>query len=210
MKLDGPQSAQSLADRFGVSVVAIRQHLTQMHESGLVRYRSEPREIGRPARIWELADGATAHFPDGHADLALLMIESAREAFGEDGLRKLVQSRARRIEATYLARIPADAEVSERVKRLADLRSAEGYMAAWCDNQDGSFTLIENHCPICIAAQACNGLCDSELNLFRKVLGPEVSIERTEHIVQGARRCMYEIRPADCAAASGAAAVERV
>jgi predicted ArsR family transcriptional regulator len=57
----------------------------------------------------------------------------------------------------------------------------------------GVFVLLENHCPICAAATACQGFCSSELELFRSVLGPSVTVERTEHIVGGDRRCAYRI-----------------
>jgi predicted ArsR family transcriptional regulator len=32
---------------------------------------------------------------------------------------------------------------------------------------DGSCLLIENHCPICAAAEACQGFCRSELEVFQ-------------------------------------------
>jgi predicted ArsR family transcriptional regulator len=57
----------------------------------------------------------------------------------------------------------------------------------------GDFLFIENHCPICAAATACQGLCATELSLFRDVLGPDASVERTEHIVSGDRRCAYRV-----------------
>ena len=55
------------------------------------------------------------------------------------------------------------------------------------------YVLVENHCPICVAATACQGFCRAELDTFREVLGPGASVERTEHIVQGDRRCAYRI-----------------
>jgi predicted ArsR family transcriptional regulator len=58
---------------------------------------------------------------------------------------------------------------------------------------DGSWILAENHCPICAAARNCQGFCRSELSVFRAVLGPEVTVERVEHILAGARRCAYRI-----------------
>ena len=66
-------------------------------------------------------------------------------------------------------------------------------MAEWKRNKDGSFLLIENHCPICAAAQECQSLCLGELSLFRSALGRGVQIERTEHLFDGARRCVYRI-----------------
>ena len=55
------------------------------------------------------------------------------------------------------------------------------------------YILVENHCPICVAATACQGFCRAELDTFRNVLGPDASVERAEHIVAGDRRCVYRI-----------------
>ncbi|MDX5434980.1 MAG: MarR family transcriptional regulator, partial [Halomonas sp.] len=80
-----------------------------------------------------------------------------------------------------------------RVERLAEIRTREGYMAEWRREEDGSLLLIENHCPICRAAHTCPDLCRSELTVFRAVLGEDVSVERTGHVLGGARRCVYRI-----------------
>ena len=65
-------------------------------------------------------------------------------------------------------------------------------MAEWRKDGDG-FLLLENHCPICTAATACQGFCRSELKIFRDALGADVAVERVEHILAGARRCAYRI-----------------
>ena len=67
---------------------------------------------------------------------------------------------------------------------------------------DGSFLLVENHCPICAAAVSCTGLCAKELEVFQAVLGVDVAVTRTEHIVAGARRCAYRVAPASAGAPS--------
>ena len=53
--------------------------------------------------------------------------------------------------------------------------------------------LIEHHCPICVAATSCQGLCHSELELFRAALGPEVTVAREQHLLSGDTRCAYRI-----------------
>ena len=55
--------------------------------------------------------------------------------------------------------------------------------------------LIENHCPICAAAQVCQGICAAEEALFQDVLGPGVHVARDEYILDGARRCTYRVSP---------------
>ena len=82
--------------------------------------------------------------------------------------------------------------MGERVARLAEARTREGYMAESRAEGEG-YVLVENHCPICVAATACQGFCRTELDTFRQVLGPDASVERTEHIIAGDRRCVYRI-----------------
>ncbi len=81
--------------------------------------------------------------------------------------------------------------VGARVRALAKLRTAEGYMAEASSEADGAWLLIENHCPVCSAASVCADLCQAELEVFRTVLGPGVKVERSEHLLSGFRRCAY-------------------
>ena len=68
-------------------------------------------------------------------------------------------------------------------------------MAEWSRTDDGAFLLVENHCPICVAARSCQALCRDELGVFRDALGPDAQVERTDHLLAGARRCAYRIAP---------------
>jgi predicted ArsR family transcriptional regulator len=61
--------------------------------------------------------------------------------------------------------------------------------------EDGDdWLLIENHCPICSAATACQRLCANELDVFQQALGPDTEVTRESHLLAGARRCVYRIR----------------
>ena len=79
------------------------------------------------------------------------------------------------------------------MRRLADIRSAEGYLAEVRDGEDGSLLLLEHHCPVCDAASTCQGLCRSELELFKAALGDDVAVERVQHLLAGDQRCAYRI-----------------
>ena len=80
--------------------------------------------------------------------------------------------------------------VCEARAKLAHLLAAE----------DGDLLLLVNHCPVYAAASVCQGLCALELQVFRAVLGEAVTVERTDHILAGARRCAYRVRKAGPAA----------
>lgn len=44
---------------------------------------------------------------------------------------------------------PRPLTLEERISMLVDIRTREGYMAHWRTGPDGSYLLLENHCPIC-------------------------------------------------------------
>ena len=83
--------------------------------------------------------------------------------------------------------------LKKRVETLAALRTAEGYMADVVQEKPGAYLLTEHHCPICEAATSCQGFCNAELDVFRKVLGRGVRIERVKHLLSGGDRCVYRI-----------------
>lgn len=184
--------ALELASRLGVSAMAVRQHLYELQDEQLVNYREESRAMGRPAKLWQLTPAADRFFPEGYAELTLGLIQSAIEAFGEAGLERLLDVKTRHQIEAYQSQIPMRS-LQEKLEALAKIRTDEGYMAQIQSLDDGSCLLIENHCSICAAATACTGLCDRELEIFQTVLGQDVSVERTEHIVAGARRCAYRV-----------------
>ena len=192
----GPQTTAWLAGRLSLTAMGVRQHLAALREEGKVQFEEQRRGVGRPARLWSLTEAAQEEFPDGHADLAVDLLTSLREAFGAAGLERLVAARSTRQLALYRAQLPGlDQPLAQRVAALARRRREEGYMAEWSRRADGSFFLVENHCPICAAATLCQGLCGGELEVFQSLLGPEVEVERVEHILEGARRCAYRIAP---------------
>ncbi len=193
LKQLGPSDSQELSERLDVSAMAVRQHLYALQEEQLVTYQEESRGIGRPAKLWQLTPAASSLFPDGYAELTVSLIDSVKEAFGEAGLDRLLDVRTGHQIAAYQAFLSSQKKLREKLEALATLRTDEGYMAQIQPLDDGSFLLIENHCPICAAATACTGLCARELEVFGRVLGQGVTVERTEHLLAGARRCVYRV-----------------
>jgi predicted ArsR family transcriptional regulator len=93
--------------------------------------------------------------------------------------------------ADYRKFVGTKRSLRKKLNALAQMRSREGYMASV--SEDFGVLFVENHCPICVAAAACQGLCSSELAVFRTVLGTDVTVERIDHILAGARHCAYRI-----------------
>jgi predicted ArsR family transcriptional regulator len=196
LKTEGALDAAQLAERLQLTAMAVRQHLYELQREKLVIAQQRPVPVGRPAKYWQLTHEADRLFPDAYAELSVDLIDALSDTFGDAGLKRVIESRSAKQRADYLNRIPRSASLKEKLRALARIRTEEGYMAEVKAGGKGSFLLIENHCPICAAATVCKGFCSTELDLFRSVLGPDVAVEREEHIVSGDRRCAYRITAA--------------
>ena len=195
LKSEGAMDSAQLAKKLGLTAMAVRQHLYALLREKFVTAEERPSPIGRPTKFWRLTGAADQFFPAAYAELSVALMEALGDAFGPAGVKRVLESRCSRQQNAYVHRIGAKASVQEKLRHLALIRTEEGYMAEVQRENESSFLFIENHCPICAAATACQGFCDTELNLFRNVLGPEIGVERVEHIVSGHRRCAYLITP---------------
>jgi len=196
LKSLGEAQAETLARRLGISVQAVRQRLERLLAENLVAYSDRAHGRGRPRRLWSLAPGAASLFPDTHAQLTVDLIGTIRSELGETGLARLLERRRAQITAAYRKRFAREPDIARKLTALADVRSAEGYMARVESLAEEGFLLVEDHCPICAAAMTCQGFCSIELAIFRDLLGPGWRIERQDHLLTGARRCAYRITPA--------------
>lgn len=188
-------SASELAATFGLTDSAVRQHLDALLTAGLVqRTDGVASGRGRPAARWQLSSSARSMFADRHDTLAIELLEAIRVELGDHALARVIAARGQR-QAEGLQGERNHQSVQVRVARLAAERSRDGYDAEVVQEDDG-LLLVEHHCPICAAATACPALCDSELALFRAVLGDDVTVTREQHLLSGDRRCAYRVSAA--------------
>ncbi|MGI9603225.1 MAG: helix-turn-helix transcriptional regulator [Acidimicrobiales bacterium] len=194
LKRHSPCTTAALADALDVTTPAVRTQIDALVDHGMVIGRTRPPTgRGRPATVWELTPLAIDAFPDRHRDLTVELLDAIRVSLGAEAVTAVLAERDDRHRRLLETAMADDADVGERVATLAEHRSAQGYMAEVIDNND-HLLLVEHHCPVCEAATACQGLCAGELQLFRDVLGPDAEVERTQHLLAGDSRCVYQIR----------------
>lgn len=192
LKQQGAMDSAAMARRLKLTPMAVRQHLYELQTEKMVIAEERKVPLGRPAKHWQLTREADRLFPDAYAELSVALIGAMQQTLGADGMQRVLDARFGQLRAAYQKRIDATAPLAVKLKELARIRTEEGYMAEVRRDGD-AYLFIENHCPICAAANSCQGLCLSELELFQSVLGPAAHIERTEHIIAGNRRCVYRI-----------------
>ncbi|HVI44146.1 MAG TPA: metalloregulator ArsR/SmtB family transcription factor [Chitinophaga sp.] len=195
IKTRGPLSAGELAAELGITAEGARLQLIRLAEDGLLQSESISKGVGRPVQRWSLTAMGNARFPDTHTELTIDIIQTIKTVLGQDALDNVIKAREQNQQQKYHTALEGVTGIENRLAAFAAIRTGEGYLAEWKKEGD-IFFFIENHCPICCAAAHCDNICTSEMNTFVSVIGEEVSVTRLDHIINGARRCVYKIIPA--------------
>ncbi|WP_427981524.1 helix-turn-helix transcriptional regulator [Agarivorans sp.] len=193
IKSQGGLTVKMLAEQLGITTMGVRQHLQSLENDGLIEHFDQKAKVGRPTRFWQLTAQGHSRFPDCHSDLSVQLLNAVQQVFGKGGMEQLIAHREQQSLHAYQQALAGQTSIAEKLQLLAQKRSQEGYMATWQQGQL-DYYFIEDHCPICVAASECQGLCRSELDMLQQLF-VECEVERTEHIVAGARRCAYRLRP---------------
>ncbi|RBL94059.1 MarR family transcriptional regulator [Chitinophaga flava] len=194
IKTRGPLSAAELAGELGITTEGARLQLVKLAEEGLLLAESISKGVGRPMQIWSLTPMGNARFPDSHTELTVDIIQTIKTVLGPEALANVIKAREKNQQEKYHTALEGITGIENRLTAFAAIRTTEGYLAEWRKEGD-IFLFIENHCPICCAAATCDNICTSEMNTFISVIGEDVQVTRLDHIINGARRCVYKIQP---------------
>lgn len=194
LKMRGEAHAQQIADRFEMTKEGARKHLLKLEGDGLIESFLKKEGVGRPISMFSLTEKGQGRFPDSHAMVTVQLLQSIKNLLGENALNLLINDREASTYHSYKKEMELAEGLEEKLSFLTKKRTEEGYMAEW-KKEDGSYLLIENHCPICAAAKECQLFCRSELKNFRELLGVEYEIKRVEYLLEEGNRCVYKIDP---------------
>lgn len=196
LKTRGALTAGEIAKELGITTEGARTQLLKLLDEELIQSVHESKGVGRPTQYFSLTELGNKGFPDTHSELTVKLISQIKETLGEEALQTVISAAEQKAKQRYSQQLNQAVSLEEKVRQLTEIRNREGYMAEYSKDDKG-YLLVENHCPICAAAQVCQGFCTSELNTFKFILGNDVSVTRVNHIIAGDRRCAYRIVPLD-------------
>jgi DeoR family suf operon transcriptional repressor len=195
----GQATAQELADHLSISPQAIRKHLKDLEDEGLIEHQVIQAGMGRPNYQYQLSRKGRDQMPDRYGEFAVSLLDTLAETVGKDQVSKILQKQWERKALEYRDRVGAGS-LQERVARLVELRQEEGYMAEWHhvqpDEQNSpasSYVITEYNCAISHIAESFPSVCGHELEMFQLALEGS-KVERTHWIVNGEHRCGYLIQ----------------
>ena len=193
----GQASAQDLAGYLNISPQATRRHLKDLETEGLIEHHAVQLGIGRPQHQYCLSSEGRDRLPDQYDDFALSLLDTLAETVGPETVGTILHKQWMRKALDYRDRIGVGG-LEERVKRLVELRRAEGYMAEWHPVPEeqsaggAQFIITEYNCAISHVARSFPSVCGHELEMFQVALD-KVNVERTHWLASGEHQCGYLI-----------------
>jgi predicted ArsR family transcriptional regulator len=195
LRHDGPSSPEELAVSLGLSRTGVLQQLHALEGAGLVTRQAVRHGVGRPRHVYDVTDAAQDLFPTNYDGLASGLLAAIRSIGGEALVDGVFEERRRmagdRLRQRLAERLPAGASIIDRARELAVIQDEQGYLAEAVIGTDGTIRLVERNCAIHRVVADHAMACQTELELFRELLGTDV--ERETHIAAGDRCCTYRI-----------------
>ncbi|MDX2241355.1 MAG: iron-sulfur cluster biosynthesis transcriptional regulator SufR [Leptolyngbyaceae cyanobacterium bins.302] len=190
----GQSTAQDLAEILQISPQAVRRHLKDLEEEGLILHQTAHAGMGRPNHLYTLSQAGRNQFPDRYDEFAVSLLDTLAETMGKEQMGTILRKQWERKALEYRDRL-GSGSLKERVDKLVELRREEGYMAEYLvhDETPHRFILTEYNCAISHIAETFPSVCGHELEMFGFAL-PDCTVERTHWQVDGEHRCGYLIQ----------------
>jgi len=193
----GDATVEQVAGQLEMTVSGARQHLSALVDDGLLEASEsiEPRTTrGRVPLVYAVTPKGDALFPKAYGELTNELLGFLTEEEPDTVDRLFDRRRQARI-TNAQARLDALSTLEAKVAELAAILDEDGYLASWepMAGRDG-FLVVEHNCAIWAVASQYGQACASEPEFIRAVL-PDADVGRTQHMVEGARRCAYAVTP---------------
>ena len=191
----GDATAEQVAADLEITLSGARQHLAALVEHGLIAAREdrdEPRRRGRPRLTYHVTAMGDLLFPKAYGALTNELLGYVCESDPDAVDRLFERRRDHRIESAQ-ERLGRHRALGARVAELTAILDEDGYLASYEQLGRDHYVVIEHNCAIAAVANRYGQACTSEIDFIRAVL-PEADVIRISHMVNGDRRCAYDIR----------------
>lgn len=177
--------AGSLAESLGISKVAVHRHLEDLEREGLVRARLEKSEgRGRPRQVYQAVDEQAPY-----VRMCADVLTHLKELFGEGLVLEVLNRRNNKL-LEELAPHLEGLSLEQKLYRLTEFLTEQGYQASFF-YENGRWYLEQGRCPKLALSLEHSEFCQTELELYQKLLG--VSVAREKRISAGGDCCRYRI-----------------
>jgi DeoR family suf operon transcriptional repressor len=188
LRKEQPLTAGELGARFGLTANALRRHLKELEDAGLVRFRREVRGVGGPVYAYSLTEQGEQLFPRSYANPLADALEIVRAEQGTEGVVRIFRRRWEAL-ADEAKPVLASLPLADRARALVEMLSANGYMAEVESASPNDALIREHNCAVREIALRFPEVCTAEAAFIEEFLGAAVS--RQSHMMHGCKSCEY-------------------
>ncbi len=189
----GPSTAAELAEELNLTPAAIRRHLADLVDGGLLSSREQriygPRGRGRPASVFTLTDEGRAAFHHSYDEFANQALAHLLEVAGPEAVDALAAHRVEPVVRLFTELQETNAALTP-VQALTAALSADGYVASATPVESG-VQICQHHCPVANVAEQFPALCEIETQVFSQLLRSHV--QRLATIAHGDGVCTTHV-----------------
>jgi DeoR family suf operon transcriptional repressor len=187
LKLHGPTNIVELSERLKASASALRPHLGQLEDEGLVTHHATVKGPGRPQYTFSLTNDGDQLFPNAVGRFGIALVR-----FLADRNPALLRQFTADTQAAFLLSSAGDLQgldYGDAVAAVVDALASVDYLPEAAETGDGIRVQL-HHCPLLAIAREFPLLCEYEQATLED-MAPTARVTRTEHRLDGAPLCTY-------------------
>ncbi len=190
LKREGQSDLEGLSKKLSISQMAVYKHVKELEARGLLDHQVRRIGVGRPRLVFRPSAASSGVYPKGYSKVVTAAVDFVQDRLGKEGLEGVFGRMQERAFADYSQRL-GDGGLSERVRKLAALRDADGYMAEAHATKSGMVELIHRNCPVSCTAVKHPELCEAERRMYERLVGAKVEAVRVDP--EGTDGCRFRV-----------------
>lgn len=193
LKQNGSMTIMELANEITITEMAVRRHIQTLEREKLVRSDMKKQTMGRPSKVYRLAEQGEDYFPKKYKEFSMELINGLIEAGQEQLLKDILQKRKMRLLEKYKHDHKKE-DLQKRLGKLMDIQELDGYMPQMeVENDKTHFK--ELNCPYIDIAKEFPQLCQIEIEFIKEFL--ELSSITVEKSMSDGHSCCHYIIPSN-------------
>ena len=190
LKRSNGLSIEELSKIINITPMGVRQHLLSLEKKGVVTYISKKHGIGRPGFVYMLTKSADGLFPKSYDKFAIEILNNIKKHEGPEKLDTIFRTKKDKQFNTLKDALAGLETFDDTVNGLKNMLESEGHIVE-LTRSNGDYHLKQYNCPINKIAAEFKEICTYELQLYRELLGEQVT--REQNIAEGSPACFYKI-----------------
>lgn len=186
-----PLTLSELAERIGISKMAILNHIQKLESKGMLERLVVKAKVGRPHYVFKLKEESKESIARSDAWVLDGLLEYLEKTGNGKLAEDFLKERYIKVKDEYRERL-SRVKPEKRVEELTRIREEENYFPELKSTGNGAFELLEYNCPIFRVADKFGIACSLETRMFASVLDSDVS--STHRQVDGSDVCRFLIK----------------